>query len=148
MSVSQSTASLLSTPWAGILPREGRRGYLIHGCKPGDRLACGVLPARVTATGATPVKAYQNLIKATGHAWSVAVRETDLLNLDRVHWTQMVHGIPKIKMISDQLWMWAEPIWDEAEKNPPTSMDRSRALWLAMTAAHDEELRLAEEMMF
>lgn len=53
-----------------------------------------------------------------------------------------------VRRTSDQLWMWAEPIWEEAHANPPNSLDRSRALWLAMTAAHDEELRLAEEVPF
>ena len=147
MSVSQS-ANMITTAWAGIVPLENQPGFLIYGCKPGKRLSLGVPPVYVTARGATPMQAYQRLTRLTRHAWCVAVRESDLINTDGVQWTQMVHGIPKIKMISDQLWTWAEPIWDEAQDDLPASLDRSRALWLALTAAHDEELRLAEEVPF
>jgi len=51
----------------------------------------------------SPLKAYQRLTALTGHAWCIAVREQDLVNLDRGHWTEMVRGIPRIKMVSEQL---------------------------------------------
>ena len=135
----------IATPWAGIVPLEDLSGYLIQGCKAGKRYALGVAPERVTVTGSSPLKAYRRLAELTGHAWCLAVREQDLLNLDRVHWTQMVRGIPKIKMICEQRWAWAEPIWEGAIDDRIHWPETSRALWLALTAADEEELRFRDE---
>lgn len=137
-----------TTPWAGIVPLEDLSGYLIQGCKPGKRHALSVAPERVVVTGSSPLKAYRRLAELTEHAWFLAVREHDLLNLDRAHWAQMVRGIPKIKMISEQLWSWAEPIWEGAIDDRIHWPETSRALWLALTAAREEELRPGDEALF
>jgi len=132
---------LLVAPWAGIVPLEDLSGYLIHGFEPCKQHAPSIAPKRVTVRDVSPLKAYQRLTALTGHAWCIAVREHDLVNLDRGHWTEMVRGIPRIKMISEHLWNWAKPIWDEAFDEPASS----RALWLALTATHEEELRVPPE---
>lgn len=147
MSASQSDYHI-TTAWAGIVPIEDRPGYLLLGCAPGRIGPFGQLPEVVVATGSTPLKAYRKLVRLTGRAWCLAMRESDLINLDRAHWTEMVQGIPKIKLVADQLWNWAKPIWEEAFQDSPRSIDRSRARWLALTAAQDEELRLREEVPF
>lgn len=132
------------TPWAGLVPLDDLSGYLVHGCKPGKQHALSIAPRYITARGASPLKAYRQLTEITGHAWCVAVREHDLLNLDRAHWKEMVRAVPRIKIISEQLWSWAEPIWEGAWDE----LECASALWMALTAAQDEELRLAEEVPF
>lgn len=134
--------------WAGLVPLENLSGYLIQGCKAGKRHALGATPERFTVTGSSPLKAYRRLADVTGHAWFVAVREHDLLNLDRAHWTQMVRGIPKIKLVSEQLWTWAKPIWEGAIDDRIYWPETSSALWLALTAAREDELRAGDEVLF
>lgn len=141
-----NTPSEISAAWAGIVPTEDGTGYRIVGYLPGG--GGRVLPQMRSAKGSSAAEAYANLALATRREWSVGVREVDLLNLDHVHWTQMVNGIPKIKIVSEMLWVRAEPIWELADEDPPESLARSRALWLALTAAHDEEVRLPEEIPF
>lgn len=140
MSKSES-GLLLVAPWAGIVPLDDLSGYVIHGFEPYKQQAFSTAPKRVTVRGVSPLAAYQQLTILTGHAWCIAVREHDLVNLDRKLWTEMVRGMPRIKMISEQLWSWAKPIWDEAFDEPASS----RALWLALTATHEEELRIPRE---
>ena len=89
--------------------------------------------------------AYKRLVDLTSQSWCLAMRESDLINLDGAHWTQLVRGIPRIKMVSNRLWVWAEAIWEEAGEDLPYGLDRSRARWLALTAAQDEEAWLREE---
>jgi hypothetical protein len=135
----------LTTAWAGIVPVEDGAGYMLLGCRPGEKRPFGRLPNVTVVTGRTPLQAYKELVGLTGQPWCLAMRESDLINLDGAHWTQMVQGIPRIKLVSDQLWIWAEPIWEDASEDLPASLDRSRALWLALTAAQDEEQLLREE---
>jgi hypothetical protein len=143
--VSRSESGLvLAAPWAGIVPLDDLSGYVIHGFEPGKHHALSITPKRVTVRDVSPLKAYQRLTALTGHAWCIAVREHDLVALDRAHWTEMVRGIPRIKMISEHLWNRAKPIWDEAFDEPASS----RALWLALTATHEEELRVPREVRY
>jgi hypothetical protein len=135
----------ITTAWAGIVPVEDGSEYMLLGCRPGRQGPFGRMPKVTVVTGRTPLQAYERLLVVTGQPWCLAMRESDLINLDGAHWTQMVQVVPKIKLVSDQLWTWAEPIWEQARQNQPGSLDRSRARWLALTAAQDEELRLREE---
>lgn len=131
------------TSWAAIVPLEDGGGYRILACYP--RSGKGQPPRFESTTGSSPGRAYDCLVRETGQSWPVAVREADCLGLDPIHWSTMVRGIPKIKIVSEYLWEWAEPIWEEAWRDAPGSLEISRALWLAITAAQEDRGTFADD---
>lgn len=140
------SADLIKTPWAGFVPTLESKRYRLVGVLPTDEGAVGA--ELYTASGSTPMRAYENLVRRTKRLWCVALRETDLINLDQESWKRMIHRIPRLKMISDNLWKWAEPIWETAWDDPPDSLHQSEALWLALMAAHETLIQREQDVPF
>ena len=129
-----TSSSLISTSWAAIYRNLKQTSYLALGCRPDPEDPS--MPDIHIAAGSTPAKAYEKLVVLTGRPWWIVMREGDVLEVPSAEWRALVQVTRQIRMVSDVLWRRAEPIWQGAAANP----DRSRGLWLALTAAHVDEI--------
>lgn len=130
----RTDSSLISTSWAAIYRNLRETTYLALACRPDPEDPS--MPDIQIATGPTPAKAYENLVILTGRPWWIVMREGDILEVPPAEWRALVRITRQIRMVSDVLWRRAELIWQGAGDNP----DRSRGLWLALTAAHVDEI--------
>ena len=130
----RTNSRLITTIWAAIYRSLADRKYFALACRldPEDP----ALPEIHMVTGATPAKAYVNLVRRTGRPWWIVMREADLLEMDPTQWRALVRTTPQLRLVSEVLWRRAELIWQSAPDNP----ERSRGLWLVLTAAHGDEI--------
>lgn len=140
------TASVGTRPWAGLVPAREDKTYRMLGYLPSE---AGSLAAELhDASGSSPIKAYEKLVRKTKRIWCLGLREADLIDLDQESWKNIIRRVPEIRMVSESLWGWAEPIWKAAWDDPPESLYRSQALWLALTAGHDNRSQRKEDIPF
>lgn len=129
---------LITTSWAALWRKTPGATYRALGCQPDPDEPW--MPLVRIASANSPAKAYEALVAMTGRPWCVVIRESDLLEIPSNEWRALVRTAPKLRMISDVLWQRAELIWTGAAQD----QGRSLGLWMALTAAHGEEITVAQ----
>lgn len=130
-------SQLITTAWAAMWRPASGSSFRALGCQPDPEEPWR--PLIRIASGHTPVQAYGALVQMTGRPWWVVIREGCLLEIPSPEWRDLVRMVPKLRMIADLLWQRAEPIWAGAADDP----ERSQALWMAITAAHGDEIAVS-----
>lgn len=129
-----TSSSLITTAWAAVYRNLGQTAFLALGCRPDPEDPS--MPDIHLVVGRTPAEAYQKLEKATGRPWWIVMREGDVLEVPSAQWRDLVRVTQHVRMVSDVLWRRAELIWHGASRD----IERSRGMWLALTAAHVDEI--------
>lgn len=135
----RTSSALITTSWAAVVRTVRGTEYRAVGCQPDPDDPS--MPLVRTVPGGSPAKAYQNLVEVTGRPWCVVMREGDIIELAPREWRDLVRSTVRIRMVSEVLWKRAELIWEGALDD----IERSRALWLALTAACVEEITVMRD---
>lgn len=127
----RSSSAIVPTTWAAVYRGLDEKTFHALGCRPDADDPS--MPNLHKVVGRSPAIAYKNLVEATARPWWVVVREEDALEMTPQQWRELVLTTPQVRMVSEVLWRRAELIWLGARDD----LERSRGLWLALTAAHD-----------